>query len=114
MLPPRVLVGCLAEIHDGDSWGVKIGIVDLATPTEAPPARDAVLELRRRAVFQKQVCVGAGEKLHLTICVVQRGAFRDGQWGEGPGAPLQRRVGERGQAVLHGCERGGGSTPPIY
>ena len=83
MLPPRVLVGCLAEIHDGDSWGVKIGIVDLATPTEAPPARDAVLELRRRAVFQKQVCVGAGEKLHLTICVVQRGAFRDGQWGEG-------------------------------
>ena len=88
---PGSLVGFLAEIHSGDGWGVKICIVDLSAPSEAAPAGAVGSEVGEPAVFQKEVRVRAGEELDLAVCLVQGEVLGDGQWRQGPGAPLAGR-----------------------
>lgn len=85
---PGCLVRLLAEIHGGDGRGVEICIVDLSAASEAAPAGAVSSEVGEPAVFQKEVRVRAGEELDLAVGLVQGQVLGDGQWWQGPGAPL--------------------------
>ena len=112
---PSHLVGFLAEIHSGDSWGVEICIVDLSASSEAASAGAIGSEVGEPTVFQKEVRVRAGEELNLAVRLVQGEVLGDGQWWQGPGAPLAGHwAGEEGQGTLDGGQRGCGSTDPVH